>query len=59
MKTADQLRFERLIADMDIPEMRRDSSKPENVRWFLRNVLFRNSKHKDVDVAISLASKLL
>ena len=28
---------------LDLPELRRDLSKEENVRWLLRNILIRNS----------------
>ena len=29
--------------DMDVPLNRRDTSKPENVRWLVRNLPIRNS----------------
>jgi hypothetical protein len=28
--------------DLNLPEMRRDLSKPENVRWLIRNIWIRN-----------------
>ena len=28
--------------ELDLPEMRRDLSKEENVRWLLRNIMIRN-----------------
>mgnify|MGYP003148558835 CR=1 FL=1 len=31
--------------DMDVPELRRDTSDPSNVRWLLRNLSFRNKDH--------------
>jgi hypothetical protein len=31
--------------DMDVPLMRRDTSKMENVRWLLRNLAIRNSNN--------------
>jgi hypothetical protein len=30
---------------MDVPETRKDISKPENVNWLLRNLGVRNSHH--------------
>ena len=35
--------------DMDVPLNRRDTSKPENVRWLVRNLTIRNSKHPSFD----------
>jgi len=35
--------------DMTVPTRRRDTSKPENVRWLLRNLAVRNSKHPRFD----------
>ena len=31
--------------DMDVPAIRRDLSKMENVRWMLRNLAIRNGEH--------------
>ena len=31
--------------DMAVPLRRRDTSKPENVRWLLRNLAAQNSDH--------------
>ena len=35
--------------DMEVPLNRRDTSKPENVRWLVRNLPIRNSKHPRFD----------
>ena len=35
--------------DMDVPLSRRDTNKPENVRWLVRNLPIRNSKHPSFD----------
>jgi len=35
----------KLPEDMDVPEIRRDTSKPENVRWLMRNLGVRNRQH--------------
>ncbi|MDO8523061.1 MAG: hypothetical protein Q7S12_02115 [bacterium] len=43
----DQISFEELqsfINDpaLDLPELRRDMSKEENIRWLVRNILIQN-----------------
>ena len=35
--------------DMAVPTRRRDTSKPENVRWLLRNLAAQNSDHPRFD----------
>ena len=35
--------------DMDIPLMRRDTSKLDNVRWLVRNLSIRNNQHPDFE----------
>ena len=30
------------LKDLDVPELRRDTTKPENVRWLQRNLFVRN-----------------
>ena len=48
-----------LPADMlDIPDMRRDTSKPENIRWLLRNLGVRNSAHPKFDEIVKDLIKL-
>ena len=48
-----------LPADMlDIPDMRRDTSKPENRRWLLRNLGVRNSAHTKFDEIVKDLIKL-
>lgn len=44
----DQISFEELQSaindpNLDLPELRRDISKEENISWLLRNILIRNS----------------
>lgn len=36
-----------LPEDMDIPQMRRDTTKEANVRWLLRNIAVRNTRHPE------------
>lgn len=37
----------RLLTPMDIPAMRRDLDKPENIHWLIRNLGINNSSHED------------
>lgn len=43
-----------ILSDMDIPEFRRDTSKPENVRWLLRNLASRNRAHEGFMAATAI-----
>jgi hypothetical protein len=38
----------KIPSDMEVPAMRRDTSKIENVRWLSRNILSRNSLHPEI-----------
>jgi hypothetical protein len=42
---------------MDVPAMRRDISKPENVRWLLRNLRIRNLDNPSIGEAIALLQR--
>ena len=44
--------FVDLPPDMDIPLMRRDTTKPENVRWLLRNLQIQNRNHPTFDLVV-------
>ena len=37
----------KLLTPMDIPAMRRDLDKPENIHWLIRNLGINNSSHED------------
>ena len=37
--------LERVLLEMDIPDMRRDLSRASNLRWLLRNIRVRNGNH--------------
>jgi len=43
-----------LLSTMDIPDMRRDITKIDNVRWLLRNIAVRNGKNEQVSEAIAV-----
>ena len=45
--------------DMDVPVMRRDLNKKENVRWLIRNLPIRNSKHPQIKLVLTELSKLI
>jgi hypothetical protein len=44
--------------DMDVPLIRKDTSKNENVRWLLRNLAIRNSNHPDFKTIIKTLQTL-
>lgn len=46
--------WEELVGDMHLPRQRKHRS-PENLRWFLRNALTLNKKHRNIDRAIEMA----
>ena len=47
-----------LPSDMEIPELRRDTTKPENVRWLLRNLGCQNQDHPSFKIAITILRNL-
>ena len=49
--------LEQILADMDLPEMRKDVTRFDNVRWLLRNMHFRNSEHKHYKKAMEVLKK--
>lgn len=36
-----------LLNKMDLPIGRKDASRPDNIRWLMRNIGVRNSAHAD------------
>ena len=40
--------MQKLLEQMDVPQMRKDLSNPSNVRWLLRNLQVRNNKHPQI-----------
>lgn len=49
--------LEQILADMDLPEQRKDVTRFANVRWLLRNMHFRNSEHKHYKKAKEMLKK--
>ena len=47
-----------LPEDMDIPFIRRDINDPANVRWLLRNLGVRNSRHPEFNVVVCMLKEL-
>jgi hypothetical protein len=44
---------------MELPEMRKDLSKPANVRWLLRNIQVKNRKHPQIKTVMAELKLLL
>jgi len=47
-----------LPVDMVIPEIRRDTTKPENVRWLLRNLGVQNQDHPRFEIVCTILKNL-
>jgi hypothetical protein len=45
--------IKRALDSMDIPALRRDITKPENIRWLLRNLPINNANHIDLGQVMS------
>jgi len=43
---AGLLRLAQLLENIEVPKMRRDLSKPSNIRWLQRNVAINNKGHE-------------
>jgi len=48
-----------LPEDMEIPESRKDTTVPHNVRWLLRNLFIRNSNHPEFEKVVKELKKCL
>ena len=48
-----------LLSQMDVPTLRRDTSKIENLRWLDRNLVIRNGTHRAFSEATTLIRKML
>ena len=55
----DKNELENILRTMDIPKMRLDVNKPENLRWLVRNIRVRNSEHPEVDKAHELIRAIM
>jgi prophage antirepressor-like protein len=51
------VRFERAIAGMVVPEIRKTGSLP-NAMWFLRNGIITNQHHPKFESAMSIAREI-
>ncbi len=47
-----------LLVGMDVPFLRRDTSKPENVEWLRRNLGIQNKAHTNFSLAEELIKAL-
>lgn len=50
----DTEKLQKLLGGLDLPEMRKDTSKSSNVRWLLRNIGVRNSRSNNLTETIRL-----
>lgn len=41
--------LEKILEKMDVPALRQDVSKQENLKWLLRNLSINNGDHPDID----------
>lgn len=48
------MRLNEILEQMDIPELRKKTDDPANLRWLLRNLHVRNGHHKEFTEAIAL-----
>jgi hypothetical protein len=58
-KELPQDNLNELLEPMDIPSLRRDITKEENLRWLSRNLAIRNSSHKNFKPAIEKITYLI
>lgn len=49
--------LEQILADMKLPEQRKDISRFANVRWLLRNMQFNNREHKHYEKVMEMLKK--
>ena len=47
-----------LPVDMEIPNRRRDTTKPENVSWLLRNLGIQNQDHPRFEIVCTVLKNL-
>ena len=59
LRRASERELTSLLGEMDVPDMRRDVSKPDNVAWLLRNLRVRNDDHPRIDEAMSMLKALM
>ncbi len=48
-----------LLEQMQVPAMRKDTTKTANVRWLLRNLAVKNKNHPMFEVTFDLCKWLL
>ena len=54
-----EMNLSKILEDMEVPERRKDLSKPDNLRWLQRNLQICNVRHKDFVEARKLIKSLL
>ena len=48
-----------VLESMDVPEMRRDTSRFSNIRWLGRNLKINNRNHPMVETAVEMVEFLM
>ena len=48
-----------LLDQMEVPDMRKDTSKASNIRWLNRNLAIQNSEHPMFETTMGLVVWLL
>ena len=58
-KQRKQVALRTFLNMMDVPEMRKDTTKPANIRWLRRNLAINNAAHPMFDTTMGLVTWLL
>ena len=48
-----------VLESMDVPEMRRDTSRFSNIRWLGRNLKINNRNHPMIETAVEMVEFLM
>lgn len=60
ISTEDKLsKLHTLIRGMDIPDYRKTSTTPDNIKWLSRNIQVRNSNHANFNESRTLLVSIL
>lgn len=52
--TIPKANITRLLTPMEVPALRRDLDKPENIQWLIRNLGINNSGNEDYKLTIAI-----
>ncbi len=51
--------LQQILDQMDVPKLRKDTTKLENLRWLKRNLFIQNKDHNEFPTAIHFINHLL